>query len=409
MAPVESKMIHDSPLRIAILAPLFYTIPPAKYGGTERVVAYLIQELTELGHDVTLFGLSGCKTQAKLVEFPTGPLDQHLPPGPLMIEYMKKPYTLQLEMVMKDMDKFDVIHVHQGVLPFQPDAVRSFGFGPYLWTDHTELDTENKGDTLARLKEACGAGVNSISNTQRSILTGADFFLGTVYNGIPKDLLSVPENPKLDYLAFLGRISPEKGAAEAARIARKAGMHLRIKAKVEDIHKGYNETQVQPVLKECNFVSEPEITDEQKSEFLGNAFAFLFPIQWEEPFGLVMIEAMACGTPVIAFDRGAVSEVIEHGVTGFVVKTEEEAAAMVKRVPELDRKKIRQEFEERFTGRAMADAYVDIYRKIQAGTQWEDVAKRDDTPLLGSDDKHVEDRQSQAPDVQNGLPTPVHW
>lgn len=364
---VLSKMQSVDKLRIALLAPLYYPIPPLTYGGTERVVAYLIQELVGMGHSVTLYGANGCKTGAELVD--CAPISLSAAGIQGTIADMRSPYILQAKRLLADLTNYDVVHLHVGVLPFQPDIFTQPG--PFVFTDHTEMHVENKGDTLQKLYENAEAGAISISDSQRSILTGEKYWLGTVFNGIPKLLLGQMKQIKPTYLAFLGRLAPEKNCPDAVRIAVMAGMKLHVAAKIEDIHMAYYKEQVKPLFEKHDIKYIGEITDADKSEFLSGAVALIFPIRWREPFGLVMIEAMACGTPVIAFNQGAVPEVIEDGVTGFIVNSVEEAAAKVKEVGSLDRNKIRKEFEKRFTSEVMARKYLDIYYRIRDGTAWE--------------------------------------
>jgi glycosyltransferase involved in cell wall biosynthesis len=365
---VLSKMQSFDKLRIALIAPMYYAIPPGKYGGTERVVAYLIQELEGMGHSVTLYGANGCKTAANFVECAPMTLSAAGVPG--TIPDMKPPYTLQLKRLLADLTNYDVVHLHHGIFPFHPEIFTQPG--PFIWTDHTELHVENKGDTLQKLHDNAGAGAISISDSQRDILTGANYWLGTVFNGIPRHLLGQMKQIKPTYLAFLGRLAPEKGAPDAVRVAVLAGKQLQVAAKIEDIHLEYYKREVKPQFERHDVVYVGEITDADKSEFLSGAIALIFPIQWREPFGLVMIEAMACGTPVIAYNQGAVPEVVEEGVTGFIVNTPEEGAAKVKEAEKLDRNKIRQQFEKKFTSAVMAKKYLKIYYRIRDGTAWED-------------------------------------
>lgn len=363
-----SKMQSFDKLRIALIAPMYYTIPPQKYGGTERVVAYLIQELEAMGHAVTLYAAHGCKTAANFIECAPITLSAGGVQG--TIPDMRPPYTLQLKRLLADLTNYDVVHFHHGIFPFHPEIFTQPG--PFVWTDHTELHVENKGGTLQKLYENAGAGAISISDSQRDILTGAKYWLGTVYNGIPRHLLGPMKQIKPTYLGFLGRLAPEKGAPDAVHISVLAGMQLQVAAKIEDIHVAYYKREVKPLFEKHDVVYVGEISDADKSEFLSGAVALIFPIQWREPFGLVMIEAMACGTPVIAYNKGAVSEVVEDGVTGFIVNTLEEAAAKVKEAAKLDRNRIRQEFEKRFTSAVMAEKHLAIYYRITDGTQWDD-------------------------------------
>ena len=355
-------------LRIALVAPLYYTVPPLKYGGTERVVAYLIQELICMGHFVTLYGANGCKTGADFIE--CAPMTLAAAGIPGTIADMRPSYTLQAKRLLAELTNYDVVHLHVGILPFQPEIFTQPG--PFVFTDHTEMHVENKGDTLQKLYENAEAGAISISDSQRGILTGAKYWLGTVFNGIPKLLLEQMKQIKPTYLAFLGRLAPEKGCPDAVRIAVMAGKELHVAAKIEDIHLAYYKKEVKPLFEKHDVKYVGEITDVEKSEFLSGAIALVFPICWREPFGLVMIEAMACGTPVIAYNEGAVPEVVEEGVTGFIVNNAEEAAAKVKEVSKLDRNKIRKEFEKRFTSDVMARKYLDIYYRIRDGTAWEE-------------------------------------
>jgi glycosyltransferase involved in cell wall biosynthesis len=367
MALALSKVRTTETLRIAVVAPLYYTIPPIKYGGTERVVAYLVEEFVSMGHTVDLYGAKGCKTKANLIECSPITLEAAGIGG--TIAEMQAPYTLQLKRLLADLTKYDVVSIHHGILPFHPGIFTKPG--PFVWTDHTELHVENKGETLQKLYEHANAGATSISKSQRSILTGADYWLGNIYHGLPKYLLAPITSVKPTYLGFLGRLSPEKGAPEAVRIAVMAGMQLHVAAKIESIHLEYYKREVKPVFEQHDVVYIGEIDDKSKSEFLSGAVALIFPIQWNEPFGLVMIEAMACGTPVVAYNKGAAPEVIEEGVTGFVVNTAEEAAAKVKEAAKLDRKRIRAEFEKRWTSATMAEGYLELFHRIKNGKAWD--------------------------------------
>jgi glycosyltransferase involved in cell wall biosynthesis len=385
MAPALSTMKTVDKLRIAIIAPLYYTVPPTKYGGTERVVAYLVQELLTLGHSVTLYGAEGCLTGADLVR--CSPMTFYDAGIAGTIPEMKFPYILQLKRVIADLTNYDVVNIHHGIFPFHTDIFTKPG--PYVWTDHCELDVEGKGETLEKLCQNANAGATSISDSQRDVLTGQDYWLKTIYHGLPKYLLAPITSVEPTYLAFLGRLAPEKGAPDAVRISVLAGMHLKVAAKLEDIHAEYCKREVLPMFAKHNVEYIGEITDEGKSPFLSGAVALIFPIQWKEPFGLVMIEAMACGTPVIGYNKGAVPEVVEDGVTGFIVNTIEEAAAKVKDAAKLDRKRIRAEFEKRWTATTMAKEYEALFYRIRDGKAWDPITPGQDDVI--ADSNNVDD------------------
>jgi glycosyltransferase involved in cell wall biosynthesis len=342
-------------MRIAQIAPLHEAVPPKLYGGTERVVSFLTEELVALGHDVTLFASGDSVTSATLEAI--WPRALRLDPG---IRDNMAPQMLLLEHVYQMAAQFDVLHFHMDYLPcslFSRQAV------PFLTTLHGRLD-------LPELKPVYdGLPVQncvSISNSQRIPLPEANF-IATVPHGLPEYLLEpVPVTPS--YVAFLGRICPEKRPDRAIRIARAAGETLRLAAKVDKVDDAYFHSEIQPMLGP-DAVLIGEIDDAAKSAFLSGAKALLMPINWPEPFGLVMIEAMACGTPVIAYNHGSVPEVIEHGVTGFIVSNEDEAAAALRQIHTLDRALIRRRFEARFTARRMALEYVDIYEALSVPLQ----------------------------------------
>ena len=339
-------------MRIAQVAPLAESVPPLLYGGTERVVAYLCDELVHMGHDVTLFASADSRTRATLqAEWPTA----------LRLSECQDslaPHVLMLEHVMQRAEEFDVIHFHVAEMHF-PMARRMPV--PHVTTLHGRLDIPE----LAPLyREFSDVPVVSISAAQRIPLPHAGW-AATVYHGLPTDLLSFHPAPGR-YLAFVGRISPEKRVDRAIAIALACRQPLRIAAKVDPADAAYFERDVRSLLDDPLIEYVGEIGEQDKDEFLGNASALLFPIDWPEPFGLVMIEALACGVPVVALRRGSVPEVIEHGATGFVVDTVDEAIEATRRVAQLDRRQCRAAFERRFTARRMAENYVRLYRKLIA-------------------------------------------
>jgi glycosyltransferase involved in cell wall biosynthesis len=338
-------------MKIAQLAPLIEAVPPKLYGGTERVVAYLTDALVDLGHEVTLFASGDSLTKAKLE--PMWPRSLRLDPT---VKDPFVPLCMQLETVARHAREFDVIHAH--IDYFAYPLLRRLGV-PTLTTLHGRLDLPEL-PTLYRFFE--DVPVISISDSQRGPLPQANY-LATVPHGVPQDLLAKGAG-RGGYLAFLGRISPEKAADAAIRIAAQAGMPLKIAAKVDRVDQEYFKTKIKPLLGVGDVEFIGEIREDQKSEFLGNAAALLFPIAWREPFGLVMIESMACGTPVVAFENGSVPEVLVDGVTGFIVRNERQAVEAVGRAVTLDRDRIRAEFERRFTARRMAQNYVSVYSRL---------------------------------------------
>jgi glycosyltransferase involved in cell wall biosynthesis len=338
-------------MKIAQVAPLAEAVPPKLYGGTERVVAYLTDALVELGHDVTLFASGDSATKATLS--PVWPRALRLDPE---VKDHLAPMYIQLETVAERAGEFDLIHSHLDYLAYP--MLRRLET-PSITTLHGRLDLPE----LPALYELYGdVPVVSISNAQRAPLPQANY-VATVLHGLPRNLLSKGEG-RGGYLAFLGRISPEKAPDAAIRIAARAGMPLKIAAKVDRADQDYFNSTIEPLLGlgEVEFIG--EIREDQKQEFLGNAAALLFPIAWREPFGLVMIEAMACGTPVIAFENGSVPEVLEDALTGFIVQSENQAVDAVRRVHTLDRARIRDEFEHRFTANHMAQNYLKLYARL---------------------------------------------
>jgi glycosyltransferase involved in cell wall biosynthesis len=342
-------------MKIAQIAPLVESVPPTLYGGTERVVSWLTEELVAQGHDVTLFASGDSVTAARL---------EPIVPRGLRLDgiHNSLPYNdLMLERIAARRDEFDVIHFH----------IDFFKYPLFRGMAHKTLTTLHGRQDLPELPDIYRAfpymPLVSISNDQRKPVPPVNW-MGTVYHGLPEKLLK--EGPgDGGYLAFLGRICPDKGPLEAIEIARRAGMKLKMAAKVDPVDQRYFDEQIKPVLDaspHVEFIG--EINDAQKPEFLGKAKALLFPISWPEPFGLVMIEAMACGTPVIAFRSGSVPEIMEDGLTGFVVEDIDGAVAACAKLDRLFRPSVRSRFEERFSVRAMALEYVKIYeRLIHAG------------------------------------------
>jgi glycosyltransferase involved in cell wall biosynthesis len=360
-------------MRIAQVAPLYESVPPHLYGGTERVVSYLTEALVRDGHEVTLFAsgdsitdarmVPGCERSLRLSEDCVDPMAHH---------------AVLLDKVVEMAEEFDVIHFHTDYAHFP--LSKNLGLRN-VTTLHGRLDLPDLEPLYQRFNQM---PLVSISHAQREPV-GEVNWVGNVYHGLPSDL-HVPSEKHGKYLAFLGRISPEKRPDRAIRIALKAGMPLKIAAKVDRADREYFETQIKPLLKNPRIEYIGEITDAEKTAFLGNAYAYLFPIDWPEPFGLTMIEAMACGTPTIAFSCGSVPEILQDGVSGFIVNSEAAAVEAVKRIPELSRASCRAVFDARFTDTRMADEYVRIYgqllREPQSGGKWKTTAMGK-TALMG--------------------------
>ncbi len=343
-------------MRIAQISPLIEAVPPKLYGGTERVVCYLCNELVAMGHDVTLFASGDSVTDARLEA--VWPRALRLDPS---VKDQLAPYIVMLEQVARRAPEFDIIHQHCDYVSYP--ILRRTGV-PFLTTMHLPMDRPE----LPKLYETFpDVPLVSISNSQREPLPVPNF-IETVYHGLPERLL-LPGSGAGGYLAFLGRIAPSKGPDCAIRIAAKAGMRLKIAAKVDRVDQHYFKTEIEPLLAQPHVEFIGEIDDRQKAEFLGNAAGLIFSIQWREPFGLAMIEAMACGTPVIALRKGSVPEVVDEGVTGFVVDDEDAAAQAARHLGRLNRDRIRAVFERRFTARRMAQDYVRLYRRLLAGAQ----------------------------------------
>jgi glycosyltransferase involved in cell wall biosynthesis len=330
-------------------------VPPQLYGGTERVVSWLTEELVGLGHDVTLFASGDSRTRGHLV--PVCP--RALWRDPDVRETLPQ-HIRMLELVLRDPSRFDVIHFHCDYIHFP--LVRRLPCAN-VTTLHGQIHLHDVGALFEQYNEL---PLVSISDAQRRPLPSAHW-QATVYHGLPRNLHKFQPLAG-NYLAFLGRISPEKRLDRAIEIARRAGVPLKVAAKIYDEDRTYFQTTIAPLLNENRSLVEfiGEVGGERKNEFLRGALALLFPIDWAEPFGLVMIEALACGTPVIAWRNGSVPEIIEHGVTGFVVDSVNEAIACVGRIAEIRRAECRRAFEERFDSRRMALNYVSVYRRLTA-------------------------------------------
>jgi glycosyltransferase involved in cell wall biosynthesis len=338
-------------MRIAQVSPLWESVPPKLYGGTERVVSFITEELVRLGHDVTLFASGDSMSAARLEAI--CPQALRLLTGNLNRE---APMTLLLERAFSTSDEFDLIHSHLDFLGF-PLARRSRA--PALTTLHGRLDLPELEPVYREFSEI---PLVSISDAQRRPLPWANW-QATVHHGLPRDLYDFhPRQGR--YLAFLGRIAPEKCPDQAIAIATRAGIPLRIAAKVDPADRDYFEERIEPLLDHPLIEYVGEITDAEKNDFLGEACALLAPFDWPEPFGLVFIEALACGTPVLAYRRGSVPEIIEGGVTGYVCEQPDELTAAVEQVSLLDRRRCRQAFEARFTVERMVQDYLDVYEQI---------------------------------------------
>jgi glycosyltransferase involved in cell wall biosynthesis len=337
-------------MKIAQIAPLMESVPPRLYGGSERIVSYLTDELVRLGHDVTLFASGDSVSSAHLV--PCVPIALRLDANVLdPIPY----YMLMLDRVREYAEDFDILHFHidQFHFPlFRPIAQRT------VTTLHGRQDLHDLKPLYVGFSDM---PLVSISNAQRKPIPNANF-VGTVYHGIPS--LRPTYQPAGDYLAFLGRISPEKRPDRAIRIARALDIPLRIAAKVDKVDEVYFREKIEPLLDQPGVKFIGEIDERAKSEFLGNARALLFPVDWPEPFGLSMIEAMACGTPVLAFRCGSVPEIVDPGVTGLIVDSTDEAISMLPQVLALDRRTVRQRFDQRFSVARMAKDYLHVYRSL---------------------------------------------
>jgi glycosyltransferase involved in cell wall biosynthesis len=343
-------------MKIAQIAPLMESIPPRLYGGSERVVSFLTEELVAQGHAVTLFASAQSITAATLV--PCCPEPLRLKPS---VNDVIPYYMLMLDKVRSMASQFDILHFH----------IDQFHFPIFRELAHRTVTTLHGRQDLPDLAYLYRGfpemPLVSISNAQRSPVPDANY-VATIYHGVPQ-ALSLQRNPRGGYLAFLGRISPEKRVDRAITIARAFDMPLKIAAKVDRVDETYFRTEIEPLLGLPGVEYIGEIDDRHKGSFLGEALALLFPIDWPEPFGLAMIESMACGTPVLAFGRGAAAEVVDEGVTGYLVDTVDEAICKLGRVLALDRGRVRRRFEERFTAARMARDYLAVYERLRASRE----------------------------------------
>ena len=359
-------------MKIAQIPPLYEAVPPRLYGGTERVVSNLCEALVDLGHEVTLFATGEARTRAELVVV----RDQAIRLDPAPLKSDMAAHLSMLAQVRARKHEFDIIHFHTDMVHFpffEDSAART------VTTLHGRLDLKDLPPVYRSWPKF---PLISISDAQRNYLPFANW-VGTVYHGMAADLGRwFTAKPRDGYLAFLGRMSPEKGPDRAIAIAKRLGVPLKMAAKVDTNDAPYFREVVQPLLDHPLIEFVGEINDAQKPEFLGNARALIFPIDWPEPFGLVMIEAMACGTPVIAYGCGSAPEVVDHGVTGFIVSNEDEACAAVTALDRLDRREVRRRFDRRFSSTAMARGYLDVYADRLAKAPFAPELARDETELM---------------------------
>jgi glycosyltransferase involved in cell wall biosynthesis len=358
-------------MKIAQVAPLYESVPPPGYGGTERVVSWLTEELIRLGHDVTLFASGDSQTRARLIS----PCPQSLRTSPGCQDFLAH-HMVMLDQLRKRRHQFDIIHFHTDYLhfPFCREWEQS-----HITTLHGRLDLP---DLKPLYRTFSDIPVVSISYQQRRPLPEAGW-VGNVYHGLPERSLPLKAVPQ-DYLAFIGRISPEKRPDRAIEIARLAGMELKIFAKIDRADRAYFEERIEPLLHQPHVTFIGEIGDDKKAHYLGNAVASISPIDWPEPFGLNMIEAMACGTPTIAFRHGSVPEIIDDGVSGLIVDTMEDAVRAVEKAKSMSRELCRNTFERRFTARRMADDYLKLYRHV-IGRDLSLSVRTSDMPTLSGD------------------------
>lgn len=343
-------------MRIAQVSPLWESVPPQLYGGTERIVSYLTEELVRLGCDVTLFASGDSMTSARLEPICDRAL--RLNRG---IFNRDAPLTMLMERALGQSGEFDIIHSH---LDFMGFPLSRRNPTPTVATCHGRLDLPELQPVF---REYVEMPIVSISDAQRKPVSWANW-QATVYHGLPEGLYGLQPNPG-KYLAFLGRIAPEKRPDHAIEIAKRVGIPLRIAAKVDPMDREYFYSEIEPLLSHPLVEYLGEITDAEKNEFLGQAMALICPYDWPEPFGLVLIEALACGTPVLAYRRGSIPEIVEDNVTGFVCEGIDSMATAVRRVSELDRRRCRQGFEQRFTVSRMAQDYLRVYQQLLVNTR----------------------------------------
>lgn len=342
-------------MKIAQIAPLVESVPPRFYGGTERIVSYLTEELVRQGHRVTLFASGDSKTAAELhAVVPTALRLNAAIKDPLVYA------TLQLEALRRRAKEFDVIHVHGDFLHLP--LARGLGSNNVVTTMHGRMDLPDYPPLFTAFRDM---PLVSISDQQRQPLPQCNW-VGTVHHGLPANVCRFTPHPRGDYVAFLGRLSPEKRADRAIEIAGRAGMNIRIAAKIDALDRDYFQRDIEPLLSLPHVQYVGEIGDRDKCEFLGNARALLFPIDWPEPFGLVMIEAMACGTPCVAWHAGSVPEIVQEGHNGFIVRSIEAGVVALHRTARLDRHTVRTSFLQRFSVERMTSEYLEIYRQLAA-------------------------------------------
>lgn len=343
-------MSINSKLNIAQVAPLYESVPPKLYGGTERIVSYLSDALVDQGHKVTLFAAGGSVTKARLI--PT----YHVG---LRLGQSKDPlamHILQLQEVIERAHEFDIVHFHTDYLHYPVSRLLNLNT---VTTLHNRLDIPELKHIYSKFLDM---PVISVSNAQRYPLPMTKW-VDTIHHGLPKNLYR-QGNGEGDYVLFIGRISPEKGLHHAVEIAAQANMKIKVAAKIDEANLYYYEKKVKPLLKLEHVEFVGEVGEAMKGELIGNAKALLFPIEWPEPFGMVMIEALACGTPVIAYRNGAVPEIITHEKTGFIVTSQEDAVHALRQIHKIDRNVCRQEFESRFDAARMAQNYVTVYNQL---------------------------------------------